>query len=313
MFVARWQDVRRRRAAQAWVVRLDAGALSSRRERALQHWVATPANADALRKAARFWEGMDDILLAQRLRSTRPAAQWRGTPSLRMKVVLLGGVLIVALGGLSQTDFLIALRADARTDTGETRLVTLEDGSRVLLDSHSAVDIAYTRGERRVRLLEGRARFDVAPAPDRPFLVQAGDGVTRALGTTFSVDADGAATLVSAIRHDIRVSLGNKAQILHPGQSLRYAGQLGSPEVSDASVDAWTRGMVVFDNARLADVAASLQRYSDRRILIWGAARDRRFSGVIKSADPLGGLAAIAKSDGLELRLLPWLAVVTAR
>jgi FecR protein len=68
--------------------------------------------------------------------------------------------------------------------------VTLADGSHVELNSQSAIAIHYDAGQRRVRLLEGEAWFEVSPDPVRPFVVEASGGTVTALGTAFNVDAE---------------------------------------------------------------------------------------------------------------------------
>src|SRR3546814_12347546 len=65
--------------------------------------------------------------------------------------------------------------------------VALEDGSRVRLDTNSALVVRYSRKHRDVVLERGRAQFDVAHAPQRPFTVHAGPGTVRAVGTQFQV------------------------------------------------------------------------------------------------------------------------------
>jgi transmembrane sensor len=78
-------------------------------------------------------------------------------------------------------------RADYVTGKGQKSIVDLPDGTRVTLDADSAVDVAFTGGRRDVRLLNGRAFFDVAHDRAHPFAVQAGGRVVTALGTQFDV------------------------------------------------------------------------------------------------------------------------------
>src|SRR3546814_951836 len=73
------------------------------------------------------------------------------------------------------------------TAIGQQHDVALEDGSRVRLDTNSALVVRYSRKHRDVVLERGRAQFDVAHAPQRPFTVHAGPGTVRAVGTQFQV------------------------------------------------------------------------------------------------------------------------------
>ncbi len=73
------------------------------------------------------------------------------------------------------------------TGAGQKSTVTLADGSRVILDANSTLDVAFAERQRAVRLLNGHAFFDVAHDPGRPFTVQAAGRVVTALGTQFDV------------------------------------------------------------------------------------------------------------------------------
>ena len=82
------------------------------------------------------------------------------------------------------------------TATGESRTVTLADGSQVNLSGGSAIGVDITSEERRVRLLSGEAFFDVAHDAARPFTVEAGEARIVVLGTAFDVALDPSATTV---------------------------------------------------------------------------------------------------------------------
>ena len=73
------------------------------------------------------------------------------------------------------------------TQVGEQKTIALSDGSTVILNTDSVLDIELTENSRIMRLTQGEAHFDVAPNPDRPFLVYAGDGIVKAVGTAFTV------------------------------------------------------------------------------------------------------------------------------
>ncbi len=82
--------------------------------------------------------------------------------------------------------------ADQRTAAGEQRVLTLDDGSRLTLAGDSAINLDLVDHQRHVTLLRGRAYFQVASDPHRPFLVEAGEARVRVTGTRFEVRRDGA-------------------------------------------------------------------------------------------------------------------------
>jgi len=66
-------------------------------------------------------------------------------------------------------------------DVGEQRVITLEDGSIVRLNSRSRVRVQFSKPLREIDLLEGQALFQVAKDSTRPFIVHSGDLAVRAV------------------------------------------------------------------------------------------------------------------------------------
>jgi len=77
-----------------------------------------------------------------------------------------------------------------RTAIGEQQTVTLNDGTRITLNTDTQLVVSYRQTERHIRLDHGEAMFEVAKQPQRPFIVQVGDQQVRALGITFIVRRD---------------------------------------------------------------------------------------------------------------------------
>ncbi len=78
-------------------------------------------------------------------------------------------------------------RADHRPAVGHQLTATLDDGSTIQLNTDTRIELQYSSRERTVRLQRGEAHFAVAPDAERPFVVVAGSGVVRAVGTEFNV------------------------------------------------------------------------------------------------------------------------------
>lgn len=306
------------RQAQAWIVRRDAGPLGKAEQAQFDAWLTKDGAWEAFGRAQSLWTEMDGAgaelpVQAAKLRRWRPVLRSRRAVYATTAAALAGCAVIAwGLPGV-----IVALQADARTGTSETRMIALEDGSRAILNTRSAIDIDYRSGERRIRLLAGEAAFEVAPDAGRPFVVEANDGRTKALGTIFTVRREDGGALVTAIRHRIEVSHGGAARVISPGQEIRYGrygrfGALGAVEASSGHGDAWRRGVLIFENRPLGEIADELARYTDTRLLVVGAARSKAFSGVFRTNDPLAGLDAAAKGGKLRLTRLPGAVLVTA-
>jgi transmembrane sensor len=197
------------------------------------------------------------------------------------------------------------------TGIGETRVVTLEDGSRMVLDTKSRLRIAFTANTRGIELLDGQAQFEVAKDPDRPFRVRTRSAEVVAVGTKFDVATLQALTTVTLIEGRVNVRTISatsqaepKVEALVPGQQLGIAsdGQLLEKKVVKIeNVTAWQRGTIVLDDMPLPDALAAINRYSVTQIVIPGATlQSRRVSGVFRSGDVETEVIALQRYFGLR-------------
>ncbi|MGE0716909.1 MAG: FecR domain-containing protein, partial [Alphaproteobacteria bacterium] len=162
-------------------------------------WIAAdPLHALADAEARALW-------IAAAVPAARVAAAPRSTPQPRAapsrrpvrrpvlaRLALAASLLLAVAAGVAWGPVAFdRLRADHATAVGERRLVTLADGSRVWLNSDTALVVAMTAGERRVRLLRGEAFFEVAADPARPFVAATGAGSARDVGTAYDMRLDG--------------------------------------------------------------------------------------------------------------------------
>src|SRR5690606_28423958 len=102
------------------------------------------------------------------------------------------------------------------------------DGSTVLLDTNSVITVEYRRKQRDVTLRQGQAQFSVASQPSRPFIVHAGRGSVRAVGTEFQVrkirDTVQVTLLEGIVAVDAPRTSDRQARRtrLQPGDQLRF-------------------------------------------------------------------------------------------
>ncbi|MCW3837229.1 FecR family protein [Sphingomonas canadensis] len=166
----------------------------------------------------------------------------------------------------------VALAEPQETRVGEIRTVKLADGSTVTLDTDSAIEVRLSGDLRQVRLVRGRARFDVAHDPARPFRVEAGGRTVTALGTLFDVGFEPGGVRVSLFRGSVDVRglapAGSVAAVtrLAPGEC--FTDLTRRPQVAKASpgLQQWVSGMLDFDGVPLGDVLEQTNRYSQRKI-----------------------------------------------
>ncbi|WP_026191594.1 FecR family protein [Methylosinus sp. LW4] len=289
---------RRREVAVDWWMRRRAGPLGVAEQDAFDVWRADPANAAAYANI----EG-----LCVHLATLPPPVE---APPLyaRPRVWLLAAAPLAAaclaiLAGWG--DLVTFLRSDHYAGTGETRIVALEDGSRVQLDARSAIALRYGATERRIELIAGEAWFEVAPDATRPFVVTAAGGEIRALGTAFDVALDASGARVAVAEHSVRVTSGGTDVVVAQGERSAYRADAGPsrPEpAKSAWVGAWRRGKLIVENAPLRDVIAALGRHHHGVVACASAAIcARAVTGVFGTQDPMQSLEALETALGLRL------------
>jgi transmembrane sensor len=199
---------------------------------------------------------------------------------------------------------------DFVTAKGQQRRFSLPDGSRLTLDTDSAVDVAFSPGRRSLTLARGRALFDVERDPGRPFEVRAGDRQVVALGTRFDVRVDPGRVRVRLFEGRVAVSPvgGGTAVQLTPGEQFSQNGAsarvLAAPAEEDAL--AWREGLVMFEDETLATAAAELNRYSSGTLLVRDPRIGRmRISGAFKAGDPARFARTVSTVHPVRVRRNP--------
>lgn len=270
-------------AAIEWQLSLDCASEAQHAEFALWH--------AAHEEHARAWSQLG--MLDQRFSiASGPAraALLQPRVSIRQRVRKLGGGLAsVALVGallLFAGNHYVPLgywMADQRTATGEQRTLRLADNTLVRLNTHSAIDIRFDAQQRRIILRDGEILVETGSHDDpRPFIVETDDGRMRAMGTRFLVKREDDGTRLSVLQSAVAAhpQASENDQILHEGQqTLMHRDGLGPTFALSPGADAWTRGMLVVDNARLEDLVRELSRYRQGHLGVAPQVADLRITG----------------------------------
>ena len=267
--------------AARWVLRHDNGALTPAEQAQFEAWKqASPAHADAFARLSGHWNDLD-ILAGL---ADTPAEQpfWR-RPQLWAGVGMAAAVMFAVIVGVNQFSGQgeparqVAEQSGLgvyKTNLGDQETITLADGSVVTLNTDSRIEARMNGTERTVRLLQGEAFFEVAHDPSRPFRVYAGDGVTVAVGTAFSVRLE--KNSVQVVVSEGKVSYSRVADVPEPepvafvaaGETALFGENVVIDRVDLAEIDrrlSWTDGKLVFSGDRLSSVVADISRYADIR------------------------------------------------
>ena len=186
--------------ARVWVLTFNADSPATDADiQALREWAQrSPAHRQALKEAEAFWceaELLSELAVPiNRQQPARVRSAWGAICHRLSSIHRTAAVSLVLLLGISMTLLtpLLPLNGSVgngiySTAIGEQTTLLLRDNSQVQLDTDSQVRVAYQRGIRQIYLLRGKAHFNVAKHPQRPFEVYAGEGLVRAVGTAFSV------------------------------------------------------------------------------------------------------------------------------
>lgn len=202
--------------------------------------------------------------------------------------------------------------ADHRTSTGERRTLLLADGSRLQLDTASAVNIKFNSSSRAIYLLQGAISLETAPDPQPrhppppPLVVHTPQGRVRALGTRFTVQVDGAHSQVAVQQSAVEVrtrAAPDAPVVLQAGQQARFsASAVGPVEAAGPHADSWTRGVLVAQNLRLHDFAAALGRYRPGILHCDPAVAEVRVSGVFQLRDTTPVLDSLPQALAVQVR-----------
>ncbi|WP_455821273.1 FecR domain-containing protein [Pseudomonas cerasi] len=211
---------------------------------------------------------------------------------------------------------LLAITADYHSATGEIKQLTLQDGTRLWLNTASAIDVRYDLLRRQIILLSGDILIDTANDP-RPFFVSSPQGQMQALGTRFSVEMHQGSTRLAVYNGAVEVSAlrTHVLRRVNAGQQLDFDLQGEGLLLPDADADAgWAQGVFQAHNTPLGDLIGQLARYRYGYLGCDPNVADLRVMGAFPLADTDKSLAMLAQIFPVRIRRhFPWWVTVEKR
>ena len=288
-------------AIRAWT-RRHSGAWTEADELRLQAWLeAAPENRVAYDQVAGVWA--ETGALAGRFPRTAVVQRTRRR---RIVAAICATLLIVVSGGAVTYEWWQGRPQQLSAGHGKPREITLQDGTRVILDGGSELVVRLRRHERYISLTSGEALFTVTHDPQRPFVVESGAGKIVDVGTRFDVETTAGWTRISVLegRVDLGTSRGTVA--LAAGRSGGYDNQgvLSPVGAADESVTLWSTGRRRFNSEPLPEVLDRLARYHGVSfVLSHPSLQKLRVSGTFRVDDLSLFLRTL--SAALPLRVTP--------
>lgn len=292
--------------ASVWIARLDR-TLSKSEETELQNWLAQDAdNGKALMQLAKLWDKMDRLSLLSEIFQVQPRKKshpWRYAMAASFLFVCLSAFLLNQFPNQALTPEVPEF--SYQTAVGEQRKIFLEDGSTLILNTDSQVQVSYSEQQRLLLLGRGEIHIDVAHDKSRPLRVIAKDKVVQAVGTAFDVRlldskvkvwVSEGRVAVADTRHNANPAaletemLNNSKLFISKGEKAVLSNRNQQVEkISEGEMAAqlsWQQGSIVFRGETLDEAVLEFNRYSDTTFVIEDPSlKQIRIAGVFKIGD----------------------------
>lgn len=197
--------------------------------------------------------------------------EWFDSRKLRLAVVACSLALVGVIATIAFSSNTI------ETDAGEWRTVQLADGSIVSTGPNTLMQVDYSKETRRINLAHGEAMFKVTNNPSRPFIVNAGGAIARAVGTRFGVERRADRIRVTVAEGKVAVVRGDQAAALEHAVDLSVATALVADEgleipinapkvplhvekVNSAHALAWANGQLILQTETVGEAVEEFNR-----------------------------------------------------
>lgn len=266
------------RAADWMLAREMSESWSDEDQASLDAWLS-----DATSHVAAYWRLNEAWQQAKRLRALRSPMRphfaerrdevkrrvlWRAA-ILLVGVLVFGGVWLNRAGQPGTKTY--------TTPVGGHLQLALPDGSKIELNTDTRLALSTIGDQRFARLDRGEAFFEIKHDERHPFSVAVGDHRIVDIGTKFVVRDDNHQVSVALIEGKARFETQSQSAAAQATDLL--PGDVVTATASSMSVSrqpmhelddrvAWRKGLLVFDNATLADAASELNRYNSEKIVI---------------------------------------------
>ena len=158
--------------------------------------------------------------------------------------------------------------------TGQRIDMTLQDGSRVWLNSNSTLEYPniFRKADRQVKL-SGEAFFDITKDPERPFIIETFACNIEVLGTKFNVEANAADSEFSAALLEGSIKLTDKTtganMLLKPGEKAELIhGELRRSKITNPDEYLWTDGIISLQSSSFSELLKRFEKAYDVRFVV---------------------------------------------
>jgi transmembrane sensor len=256
-------------------------------------------------------------------------AEPRGVVRTRRLSVVYGGLIAAGIAFVALTGLLVTrgtrtvepTLASVSTGTGESRKISLHDGSVITLGPRSRLQYSETPQSVKT-ILTGMAGFSIIHNEKRQFSVAVGNARVVDLGTEFAIQSyeRDSASLVFVRSGKIGItSAGHAGVTLGPEQGaalLRNGSIARADELASqiSNYEAELEGKLSFERRSIESIAQTLSNWYGVNVIVADSAlRARRITAMFQKPTLTGVLDVIAETTGAKYTISGDTVVVTRR
>lgn len=304
--------------AIAWHIELDDEACSAATRAAWQDWYQQdPRHRQAWQNLQRLdqqFGAIDPSLNAAVSRKVLVSTEHKRLQRRTLLRSMVGLGITLPLGwGLFSSRPLRNRRADFSSAVGQRRQIQLQDGSRILLNTDSHINLRQRPGKSTLELVSGELYLERSATPS-PLLLSTDNGFISAAGRRLQIRHTGQDTRVTALQGTLSfrpaqglvTALQSGEFALFDQQSVQHRG------IASAADSAWQRGMLLVEDWPLAQFCNELERYIDGAIFCTAAVSGLRLSGSFPVQQPRQLLPRLEQVLPVRItRISPYLTLVS--
>lgn len=244
--------------------------------------------------------GKNDLATKESKKTSISLTQW------------LSGIAALLVFSIGMYTWLSNGTTTISTEIAQTESITLPDASQVILNAKSQLSYSPSSWEdNRLINLDGEAFFDVEKGSR--FDVKTSKGIISVLGTEFNVRQRGDVLEVTCYEGKVQVSAGDVLQIITVGERVILRDSKLTKNLIKQTYPEWRDDLSRFENTRLDEVFAELERHYDVKIELENVEETTLFSGAFEHSNlevalqsitqPLVGVTYEVENNGI-IRIL---------
>ncbi|HDS1736721.1 FecR family protein [Pseudomonas sp. BP8] len=294
--------------AMQWLLELQEHDVSEATLAAWMTWrQAHPAHEHAWRRAEVFAQRMSEMRSPGQ--STLARAALRPTASRRSALKQLSLLLAAGAGAwyLKDTALVQDWSADYHSNVGEQRRLALAADTDLQLNTDSAINVAFARDSRRIKLLRGEILITQQSLTEgRLLTVDSAKGRLESALAQFSVRQLAGLTQVSVYQGTLTLKpslFAHQPLALKAGEQVSFNHQqIVTRQAVSPAAPAWSQGMLVAQGQRLAEFLEELSRYRRGHLACDPALADLRVSGTFPLDNTEKIILAVAETLQLDVQ-----------